>query len=800
MNPVADLERSAAGFFGGEMVSWLGNKVRLISRASLLFDRPHAVVIECLMTQVHRFPRPSIPFLISLLALLLAFCFKGILTAPPRVSETLATTGFDTKAAIGRLTRILGDQRPHPVDSPANDLVRERILNEIKTLGYTPEVRDDFACRGSKRFGGMSCARVRNILFRSGPQGGGAALIAAHYDSVPAGPGAGDDGAGVAATLEIAARFVGRSLTKPIIFLLTDGEEVGLLGATSFVRKDPWAKDVAFAINMEARGTGGPAIMFQTSTPNGREIAALTAKPVRTIANSMAADIYRTLPNDTDATEFLGKGYDVVNFAFINPVARYHTPLDSLAHLEHASVGHMGGAALVALEGYLAAKPAASTPEAQVIYSDILGRFMLVLPLAVGYGLLGFGLLEALLAFVRSGPNGAVRALFAPLVSLLVAGGIGFGALWLIDQMRVESQWWFATPMAGRVLVYSSGLLGALLALWLCRGINAKRVLAGAWIWVIGLFLGLSLVSPGSMILAAPAAGIAGVGFVLTATKTDRGLLVVTFGLASALVLLIFILPALDFAEVGLGFGLGWAFGAVAALLMLCVLAPIWQPETKMAGVSFLTLAVVGGAFAWAAIATAYSPEIPRPLNVQHWHGGEGDNAWVLGPGDEAAPKAMQAIAPFKLAPLTNSDSKRVHAPAPLPSGATLPARIDILSETKTMDGRTVKLRVLAPGADEVILSVPKEAQVRTLTGGGDGQAGGVSFDAPKALGLRCVGRSCGQWDLEVRLGPKPAPWITRAVVRRLGPETDPLIKARPPWTSPVQGGDIRVTHQSQRV
>ncbi len=752
------------------------------------------------MTQKNHPARPSILLIISLLAMLLVFCFKGVLTAPPSISETLATTGFDTKAAIGRLTRILGDERPHPVDSPANDLVRERILSEIKILGYMPVVRDDFACRGSKRFGGMSCARVRNILFRAGPQGGGAALIASHYDSVPAGPGASDDGAGVAGTLEIAARLAGRKLSKPVIFLITDGEEVGLLGATSFVRKDPWAKDVAFAINMEARGTGGPAIMFQTSMPNGRDIAALTATPVRTIANSMAADIYRTLPNDTDASEFLGKGYDVINFAFIAPLARYHTPLDTLAYLEHTSVGHMGGAALVALEGHLAAKPDANAPEAQVIYSDVLGRFMLVMPVAAGYGLLGFGLIAAVFAYARSGPNGAVRALVAPLVSLLVAGGVGFGALWLIDQIRDESQWWFATPMAGRALVYSIGLLGVLLALWLCRGISAKRVLAGAWIWVAGLFLGLSIVSPGSMILAAPAAGLAGLGFVLTGMKIDRKLLMGTFGFAAALVLLIFILPALDFAEVGLGFDLGWAFGAVGALLMLCVLTPIWQPETKMAGVSFLTLATVGGAFAWAAFATAYSPEIPRPLNVQHWHGGERDNAWVLGPGDDAAPSPMQAIAPFKRAPLTNSDSKRVHAPAPLPSGATLPARINILFETKTTEGRTLKLRVLAPGADEVILSVPKEAQVRTLTGGGDGQAGGVSFDVPKALGLRCVGRSCVQWDLEVRLGPKPAPWITRAVVRRLGPETDPLIKARPPWSSPVQGGDIRVTHQSQRV
>jgi hypothetical protein len=738
--------------------------------------------------------------LLMMTALLFMFCFKGMVTRPPDKATTLFTTGFSTNAAVSRLGRLLGDERPHPVDSPANDLVRERILNEIKILGFTPLVRDDFACRGSRRYGGMSCARVRNILFRTGPPGGGAALVAAHYDSVPAGPGASDDGAGVTATLEIAARLGQSKLPKPVIFLLTDGEEVGLLGASSFVRKDPWAKDVAFAINMEARGTGGPAIMFQTSMPNGRDIAALTSRPVRIIANSMAADIYRTLPNDTDATEFLSKGYDVVNFAYIAPLARYHTPLDNLAHLEHESVGHMGGAALVALEGYLAAGPTTHTPETQVIYSDVLGRGILVLPVLAGYGLLGFGLLAALFAYIRSGSTGAVRALTAPLVAVLIAGGVGFGALWLIDQMRAESQWWFATPMAGRALVYSCGILGAILALWLSRGIAATRVLAAAWIWVTGLFLGLSIVSPGSMILAAPAAGLAGLGFLQMGRKADHKLLLLTFGLGSALVLLAFILPALDFAEVGLGFGLGWAFGALAALLMLCMLAPVWHPETKLSGVSLLALVLVGGGLTWASFATPYSPEIPRPLNVQHWHGGEASHDWVLGPGDEAAPPAMQAIAPFKLGPMSNGDGDRVHAPAPLPTNAAVPARIDILSETKTAEGRTLKLRILAPGADEVVISIPKEAQVKGFRGGTDGQAGSVDFDKPQAHGLRCVGRSCVQWDMEVTLGPNPSSWITYATVRGLGPEAQPLVKARPPWASPVQGGDKRVTNQAQKI
>jgi hypothetical protein len=49
---------------------------------------------------------------------------------------------------------------------------------------------------------------------------------------VPTGPGASDDGSGVAALLETArALAIGTPLRNDVIFLFTDAEEVGLLGA-----------------------------------------------------------------------------------------------------------------------------------------------------------------------------------------------------------------------------------------------------------------------------------------------------------------------------------------------------------------------------------------------------------------------------------------------------------------------------------------------------------------------------------------------------------------------------------------
>ena len=56
--------------------------------------------------------------------------------------------------------------------------------------------------------------------------------LMAHYDSVPFGPGAADDGAGVVTLLETArALKAGPPLKNDVIFLFTDGEEAGEVGA-----------------------------------------------------------------------------------------------------------------------------------------------------------------------------------------------------------------------------------------------------------------------------------------------------------------------------------------------------------------------------------------------------------------------------------------------------------------------------------------------------------------------------------------------------------------------------------------
>ena len=72
---------------------------------------------------------------------------------------------------------------------------------------------------------------MQNIFFAAGPKSGPALILTAHYDSVEASPGFGDDGIGVAVWLEAAHWLKQHPPEKPVLFLLTDGEETALLAS-----------------------------------------------------------------------------------------------------------------------------------------------------------------------------------------------------------------------------------------------------------------------------------------------------------------------------------------------------------------------------------------------------------------------------------------------------------------------------------------------------------------------------------------------------------------------------------------
>ncbi|HEX5008240.1 MAG TPA: M28 family peptidase, partial [Hyphomonadaceae bacterium] len=209
--------------------------------------------------------RTNAPIVLAVFAVLFAlFFFRALPLQLDPVRTTNTAEQFDATRAMDRLAQIL-DGTPHPADSLELDATRERLIGEIRSLGYEPEIRTAPACRGSITGSAIRCATVSNILFRAGPQTGPTLILTAHYDSVEASQGFGDDGIGVAVWLEVARILKQNPPDRPVDFLLTDGEEIALLGAQAFVADNAYGIDVGRIINLEARGVRGPAMMFETS-------------------------------------------------------------------------------------------------------------------------------------------------------------------------------------------------------------------------------------------------------------------------------------------------------------------------------------------------------------------------------------------------------------------------------------------------------------------------------------------------------------------------------------------------------
>lgn len=624
-------------------------------------------------------------------------------------------------------------------------------------------------------------------MVRRGPPGGGAILIVAYYDSVPAGPGAGDDGAGVASLLEIAALIRNEPLSKPIIFLFSDGEEAGLLGAASFVRTDPHAKDVAFAINLEARGTGGPAIMFQTSTPNAGPIATFADNPFRPVANSLAADIYRSLPNDTDATEFLAKGYGVLNYAFIEPLARYHTPTDSLAYLSHDSVGHLGGSALQVVRSYLAEPPQKAARTEGLIYSDVLGRGLLVLPQFSGYVLLAFGFAAAIARFAQTGGGFVVRAFLMPPLAMITAGSLAFVALFLISHFRSEVAWWTAEPRAVMALIGCAALIGSTVALAMAKAAETERLIASGWLWLLALAGAASLVSPGSMILTTPGAGI--FALMVLARALFRAVPRWVF-LLPAFAVLAMILPTLSFAGSALGYDIGWVVAALVSLLFVLVLG-LFSGATRgglpAGAITVPSLALLLAA-AWSVTAPAYSAATPRQLSVQHWEGADFESQFLLSPSTEPVPATLAAVAPFSRKPVVGFGTPQLSAPAP--STGDVPPEVKVISDVARVAVRTVTLQIETDDVDRVAVVVPEAAAMTQVKLGSETFA----FKANGPKEFRCTGRACQSWRITAIVGATRTKWTIRSIRFGLDPSGRVIAAQRPVSVVPVQTGDVRVS------
>jgi hypothetical protein len=681
---------------------------------------------------------------------------------------------------------VLGDQRPHPADSPADDAVRTRIVAELRQMGIAPLVRDQFACNSFEKARVVSCARVRNLIAVLGPAKGKALLLSAHYDSVPVGPGASDDGVGVATLLEVGSILTDRPLERPVILLFNEGEELGLIGARAFLA-DPLSRDVDSVLNFEARGVTGPATMFETSRPNGAAISAFAAAVNRPVASSLSTDVYHLLPNDTDVTVYNERGWLALNFAMAGNETRYHSPGDDLAALDERSLQHMGDQALAVSSELAIGAPRASGTR---IFMDVFGRFLVQMPLTLGLVLFAF-LILAFAELVRRRQAYGL-ALAAPVAAILVGGSAGWLATLIMGALRAGT-YWRARPELSFVAIYATVLFAALAVLRTLGVAPSRRQLRAGW-WLVFLLAGalLALVAPGGIVyfLAPTIAVLAGIGVSRwwRPAETVGGLmafalLYVTGGEMLALLEELFSPGPL------------WVVAPVGAFLIVPALieADRLFDGTRRRVVLFGSGSIALLAWAAAAAAPAYSPDRQQRFTIEHVTEFPSRRSfWSVLNDGAPLPNAYGGISGWHSGKLAFSERSRWLAPAPAAPAIAPPALEPVES---IVDGkeRRMRLRLKANGAERIFIIAPAEAHIRTA-----GMAGFVrSIAGVESAGkftMACSGRSCDGAELSIDL-LSSGPTVFTVVGARNGlpAAAAALVAGRPKFARPQYTPDETV-------
>ncbi len=418
-------------------------------------------------------------------------------SSPAAVDAAAPDVVFSAIRAEAILRDLLREKQPHVAGSPANALVRDRIMRYFEAAGYEPELQSRFHC--NPEFGG--CAPVQNIIAtKPGTVGRHAVLLTAHYDSVRAGPGAADDGAGVAAVLEIARMAADfPPFENDVVFLISDAEEAGLVGAHAFAEHHPLFGKVKAVINLEARGVTGPSAMFETGSGNRSVIRMLSKSVERPVGTSLVYEMYRRMPNDTDYSVYKRKGVLGLNFAFAQGVALYHSKLDDADHLDLGSLQHHGDNAWGMLSALGERDLGTIYHREDAGYIDLFATRMIHYPVSISGGLalfLGVWVMLAIgLAFRKEFRYRQLRwgLLAIPLMVLALFIG-GYLLSWPLGRWPELHPLEHPSPWVGRLTLFL--MLGLV-----CYGTLktfSGRVSACAWMilaWALIFVLGLVLAS-----------------------------------------------------------------------------------------------------------------------------------------------------------------------------------------------------------------------------------------------------------------------------------------------------------------
>lgn len=446
---------------------------------------------------------------VTLLTLIAALCGYAVQSTPGPRGADAPTAEFSAERAKEHIEQIAVS--PHPSGTPAADEVRGHIVAELRKLGVNPsEQKATEVLPGSAT--SHLAGQVHNITATiPGRSATGRVLLVAHTDSTTSGPGASDDGLSVGSLLEIArALKAGPQPRNDVVLLFTDAEEIGQLGVRAHLRDkgaaDP-ARDVV--INIDARGTTGPAVMFETGERSAGVVAAMGGTPP--VATSLADEVYALLPNETDFTHFREAGLTGLNFAVMGGSSRYHSSEDDIEHVDSGSLQDVGVTALSATRELAGADLAQVTGSSGATWFNVgplLARYPAgaVVPLAlVASAAAGAASWYARRMRALRVRRTATAAAAFPLV-MVAAGTVGWTAWQVLLLLKpAYGRFHHGDPYRTGLIVAGLVLLTAAVAwCWTCwagKRTTPLENLAAMLVWLTGFALLTAVVLPGASYL-----------------------------------------------------------------------------------------------------------------------------------------------------------------------------------------------------------------------------------------------------------------------------------------------------------
>lgn len=606
---------------------------------------------------------------------------------PPPKTLTAPENEFSSARAMIVLRELFAEGVPHPVGTPANARIRERVEARFRALGYETSVQRRFACNA-----GAVCAQVENVIARRPGVEGDVVLLAAHYDSVPAGAGVSDDGMGVATMLEVARAIRNEPFRNRVAFLIDDAEEAGLLGAEAFVADETLSREVAAVVNVEMRGTYGPSSMFETSRGNRWLIRHLAGALDRPQASSLFYTIYDLLPNDTDITVFKRAGKAAVNFAAIRGVNWYHTPFDDLAHASPRTLQHHGDNVLATVRA-LANADLDARSRTDATYFDVLGFALVWWPQEWTLWIAIASLLALVFAARRTPPRAMTFGVLATFAAILFAALGGAGVSWLA-RLRAEMNF-VAQPLPSIAAMWLTGIAAALFGAALFnRRQDARAMLLGvAIVWhTIGIALALTL--PGAAFLFI----VPAVAITVCALANASEL---TIAMVASTVAGILFIPIAATLYDALG---GALMAAIAMLLgaFATLVAPLFARARNALIAALLALVCA----AIAIVIPSFSAERPRMIPLWYVDDARSTPRWIA---DEPLPAAAFTRADASLTPW-NRAAAMWAAPAP-------DAKLARVTMEGQRNGNRVTIRVRTNRDANRLTVIVRGGTVRSVNG-----------------------------------------------------------------------------------